>query len=318
VRACHPTGRCNVAPGCMRSGSVTCRADRWRTHCGFVVCPRLQGSVGARRNGRARFARMGASTEQDDGQEKVASGQAMVGQYVLHHCPVGTGFGCAVKSRKGAFSVAKKRVLVVVNKWWECDPIVNVLLHDNARPPALGWPDPLNHPRRRPDQKNLPPEDPSPVPRAVYNLKRTSAEVWCISDLLEHLPDRARYQSSTEVKARYLPRIFKGKLADLVIAVGTAAYPGQDSENGSVVAGSRIFIHNAHSNGENPDSDWDEGPFDEVIHSSISEDVFQETTAIVTSPQPSVMSRFLVPPLNAASAASLVAGHTMWGLGPLT
>jgi hypothetical protein len=39
--------------------------------------------------------------------------------------------------------MAKKRVLLVVNKWWECDPVMNVLLHDNARPAnILGWPDP--------------------------------------------------------------------------------------------------------------------------------------------------------------------------------
>jgi hypothetical protein len=204
--------------------------------------------------------------------------------------------------------VAKKRVIAVVNKWWECDPVLNVLLHDNARPAAtLGWPNPLNHPRPRPDQNNLPPENPSPVPRAVFNLKNTTIEIWCISDLLEHFPDQAKFQSSSELKARYLPRIFAGQAADFVVAVGTAGYPGINSENGSVTVGTKIFVHNGHPNGENPDSNWTDGPFDTILNSSLTETAFDQVTTIETSPKPSVMDRFMVPPLNPASYGKLIA-----------
>src|SRR5688500_10440701 len=123
----------------------------------------------------------------------------------------------------------RKRVLVVVNKWWECDPLMAVLLHNQARPAAelgeRGWPRELHHPRERPNQKKLPLKDPHPRPRAVFNLERVDAEVWCISDLLEHLPDEPKYQSSSERKAERAPLIFEGAEPDLVIAVGTAGYP---------------------------------------------------------------------------------------------
>ena len=212
--------------------------------------------------------------------------------------------------------MAKKRVIVVVNKWWECDPLVNVLLNDNARPASeLGWPNPLNHPRQRPDQKNLPPENPSPLPRAVFNLKNTTIEAWCISDLLEHYPDKPNFQSSSELKARYLPKIFASQAADFVIAVGTAGYPGIYTENGSVVVGTEIFIHNGHPNGENPDSNWSDGPFDTLLKSTLGETAFDQITTIETSPKPSVMDRFMVPPLNPATYGKLIARSDYAALG---
>ena len=34
-------------------------------------------------------------------------------------------------------STNKKRVVVVVNKWWECDPVMFVLSNDYVRPQGL-------------------------------------------------------------------------------------------------------------------------------------------------------------------------------------
>jgi len=207
------------------------------------------------------------------------------------------------------------RVLVIANKWWECDPLLNVLLNDNARPAsALGWPRPLHFPLPRPDQNHLPKENPDPKPRAVFHLSNISVEVWCISDLLEHLPDvpsdNGKYQSSSEQKMKYLPRIFDGKRPDFVVAFGTAAYPSTTSENGSVVVGSRVFLHNGHpSSDPNPNSQWQKGPFDEIIESDITDDVFNRLTVIETSPTPSVIGRFIVPPLNPVLNAKLLARH---------
>jgi len=66
-----------------------------------------------------------------------------------------------------------KRIVIIVNKWWECDPVMNVLLNDNARPAkALGWPTTLNHPHRQPSAPL--PLNPNPQPRAIFALKNTS------------------------------------------------------------------------------------------------------------------------------------------------
>jgi hypothetical protein len=205
--------------------------------------------------------------------------------------------------------VAYKRVLIIINKWWECDPIMNVLLHYNARPPELKWPESLNHPRPRPDNNALPAENYSAAPRAVYKLNNIVAEVWCISDLLEHYLDEPKYQSSSEVKMKHLPRVLEGEAVDLVVAVGTAGHPSSYSENGSVIAGSRVFMHNSHPNGENPDSNWSQGPFDQIFDSDLSQENFNEITLIETSPKPSVLDRFMIPPLNPASYPRLLARY---------
>ncbi|MBU7025846.1 MAG: hypothetical protein HXS48_02810 [Theionarchaea archaeon] len=184
-----------------------------------------------------------------------------------------------------------KRVLIVVNKWWECDPVMLALLNNNARPPELGWPYPLHYPVQ---EHQL-----SHDPRAVFTLSHVQVEVWCISDLLAKYPNISQYQSSSERKMDELPLIFRySKQPDLVVAVGTAAaYPPDVSVNGSVICGTKIFLHNAHPNGENPWSNWQDGPFDKVIDSPLAVDDFKVITDIETSP-PEVMKRFLVAPLN--------------------
>lgn len=204
-----------------------------------------------------------------------------------------------------------RRVLLVANKWWECDPLLNVLINDNARPASvLGWPDPLNYPLPRPNQQHLPPENPKPKPRALFHLNLIDVEVWCISDLLEHLPDDNNHQSSSEQKMRYMPRIFKGAPPDFVIGFGTAAFPNTVSQNGSVVVGTRAFLHNGHlPAAPNPNSNWQRGPFDQILNSRVEERFFNELTVIETSPTPSVLGRFLVPPLNPAANGMLLARY---------
>lgn len=144
----------------------------------------------------------------------------------------------------------RPRILIVVNKWWECDPVLLALTSNNARPlispdvSPLGWPQPLQPTRPRPEPNSPPKENPNPLPRAIFHLNNVDAEVWCVSDLLEHLADTADFQSSSEQKKRYLPRTFRGAAPALVIAVGTAGYPFAEdeapSENGSVVVGTGV------------------------------------------------------------------------------
>jgi hypothetical protein len=97
---------------------------------------------------------------------------------------------------------------------------------------------------------NLPAEDPNPTPRAVFDLPHSTAELWCLSDLLEHLHDLGQYQSSTEKKALYIPKVFRGGRPGLVIALGTAGSAETSSQNGCVVVGTKIFLHDP--NGDTP------------------------------------------------------------------
>lgn len=170
-------------------------------------------------------------------------------------------------------------VLIIVNKWWECEPVMNVLLNDDASPAkALGWPTTLNHPHRRGVFLRGP--NPTPQPRAVFSMTNIAAEIWCISDLLEDLPDTPKFQSSSERKIERLPLIFKGSEPDLVIAVGTAGFPsdGNENENGSVVIGTGVFMHDCHPNGTNPDSKWSDCRFEELLCSAITPKQFTAIT----------------------------------------
>jgi hypothetical protein len=192
----------------------------------------------------------------------------------------------------------RKRVMIVVNKWWECDPVMNVLLHAKARPPELGWPDSLHHPRPRPADRAFPPGQPSVRPRAAWTLRNTVVEVWCISDLLEQLPDQNRFQSSSARKVEALPLAFAGRAPALVVAVGTAGYPIESEEepgiNGGVTAGTRVFIHDFHPKGdENPDSRWHDGPFDQLLDATLDQKGFDGLFAF---DRDEALKRFVRPP----------------------
>lgn len=206
-----------------------------------------------------------------------------------------------------------KQVVIVVNKWWECNPTMNVLLNDDARPAStLGWPKLLHFPCKQ--------HEFSSDPRAVFTLSNVQVEIWCISDLLAKFPDTPEYQSSSERKMEVLPSIFQysDQQADLVIAVGTAAaYPHDTSVNGSVICGTKVFMHDGHPDGTNPHSNWETGPFDVVIDSGLSRECFNRITNIETDP-PTVMDRFLVSPLNPdPMGGRLIADHDYVSLGTI-
>jgi hypothetical protein len=136
---------------------------------------------------------------------------------------------------------------------------------------------------------------------------RAQVEIWCISDLLEHLPDQ--YQSSSEKKAEQLGKIFTSEPPALVIAVGTAALPVQVSSNGSVFAGTKVFMHNFHPGGSNEDSNWSQGPFDRVIDSSFPPSSFDTLLKTQSPDLPPVVTRLLAPPLQPASTPDVLADY---------
>lgn len=132
-----------------------------------------------------------------------------------------------------------------------------------------------------------------------------------MSDLLEHLPNIGKYQSSSERKAERLPLIFRGTSPDLVVAIGTAALPSEASENGDVVIGTEVFMHDGHPNGSNPDSKWNGGPFDQLLPSALSEATFKAFTKLDNN----VADRLLSVPLNPSWRARVLARQSYVALG---
>ncbi len=208
------------------------------------------------------------------------------------------------------------RVLIVFNKWWEFEPGFACLLCDRARPPEVKdwWPAFHDHPRQRRNPRL--PANPAPVrPRALFRRRWGLVEVWCISDLLEHFPDEPKWQSSSQRKVERLAEIFRGDPPSLVIAVGTAASEGDAPLNGSVVIGTKCFMHNSHPDNTNPDSNWRAGPFGVVLDSSLSKEEFAELVRPGDPFWTEAAKRFLPPPLSAAPAPAVRAEYDAVALG---
>ena len=169
------------------------------------------------------------------------------------------------------------RQLIVVNKYWECDPVCWVLtnkyLFDTCNV-LLPWPSLTNYPSYGPVTAQ------PAAPRMIYTQGNLQAEVWCISDLMsKYSPE---YQSSSEYKMKVLGNIFSysSNPVNLVAAIGTASsgpfcpeYEGsrQDNINGSVIVGTKIFMHDAHPESDpNPYSKWRCAYFDQLMNSSLT------------------------------------------------
>jgi len=101
-----------------------------------------------------------------------------------------------------------------------------------------------------------------------------------------------------------MTKIFAGPpTPDLVIAVGTAASPGDQEMNGSVFVGTNVFVHDGHPDASNPYSRWSVGPFDRLIASSLPAKDFG---ALCTF-DPSLSTRFALPPLKPSPTPSISA-----------
>jgi len=149
----------------------------------------------------------------------------------------------------------KTRVIIVVNKYWECDPVCWVLtnkyINEQCGINMGSQLTCLTYPSYGP-VKVVCPE--ASLPRLTFNTDERIIEVWCISDLLSGSPEEL--QSSSEEKMRLMPIIFEYDLhhqIELVVAVGTASsgpdvarHPRFTSSNinGSVIIGSQVFMHN--------------------------------------------------------------------------
>ncbi|MBP1638749.1 MAG: hypothetical protein H6Q17_332 [Bacteroidetes bacterium] len=156
----------------------------------------------------------------------------------------------------------KTRIITVVNKYWECDPVCWVLTNKYITDNSDGRID-LNIANTMklityPSYGAVKPATAKDsVPRIVFETDTKVIEIWCISDLLSNSSQDD--QSSSEAKMNLIPVIFAYQYKnmqydiELVIAVGTASGgPGlavnpafqSDNINGSVVIGSNVFMHN--------------------------------------------------------------------------
>lgn len=203
------------------------------------------------------------------------------------------------------------RVLVIINKWWECDPALAAMLNDNTRPSDSPWPNDLKPARPRPEVASV--ENLNPVQRATFRYKNFAAEVWCVSDLLDGLS--RSLQSSSLEKYKRLPAIFKGEKPGLVIAVGTASSPHFGVNcNGGVAVGTSVFMHDGRPDDANPDKYLSLPIFDQLVGSTITAPVFERIQRMNVT---SVLNRFLPVPLNPSPSVDVSIGFGNVALGTI-
>lgn len=203
-----------------------------------------------------------------------------------------------------------KRVLVFVNKGFEADPLAMVLLSERGAPReddlgVVSWnafPSIRKKERRKTDFK------PTTDPMLVVDCRGTSIEVRCIEDMM----NPAVSSSSTAEKARVLGALFAAApKPDFVIAIGTASTPTPKRFNGSVVIGSRVFVHDPFSGAAT--GGWLPPQPDEVIESAaLPKNFFRELDEDARFP---AEGRFLAAPVRSARPARIVAGNAFVSVG---
>jgi hypothetical protein len=218
------------------------------------------------------------------------------------------------------------RMIVLANKWWECEAMLAAMLNANAFPPALSdgsisspWCDAgtLSSPRSQTmDAYNA-------TSRAIFSYQQGGAnvftvEVWCVSDLLEKTDPSG---SSSSAKASHMKeKLFKpgGTPPDLVIAVGTAGTATEvPNRSGGVAVGAEVFLHNAHppnTPDANPKSDWTDQRQEKLIPPSIDKHFFEQIAAFDSS---SALLHFLPVRRNASPSPVITVGLTDVALGTL-
>lgn len=180
---------------------------------------------------------------------------------------------------------------------------MNVLLSDRTRPASLHDFIAQGHPLIRPPDYADP--DPPPRPRITFTCGKVILEVWCVQDLMN---PKVSGSNSAE-KARVLPRALDGDAPLLVIAFGTAGFPGSATLNGSVVVGSRCFVHDPPTKEATRFvPKWKNA----VTTTALPPGFFRNIDADVRFP---AEARFLVPPIEPARPPIILAGHNWIALG---
>ena len=203
-----------------------------------------------------------------------------------------------------------KRITLVANKSWEIEPIINALMNSRfSNETKVGGPSFIKYPWTLPQG--------AAVPRIVWNnFQDVQIELWCVQDIMEiSNPSDPELYSSSEIKNDNLHKVinFNTTNPDLIIALGTAGFGDEtQNNNGCVVIGSNVFIHNFHPNGENPKSNWDDPRQGKLLTSSIEDDFFSilDQTSINF-----IESRLLRPFLNSSQNIQMISGKEYLSLG---
>lgn len=124
----------------------------------------------------------------------------------------------------------KKRILIVVNKNWECEPFMEAFKKYAPARPVV-------------DLSSRHTDNYMSSCRAEYHLKNYDVMIRCIQDLMD--PDKGK--SNSEEKYRVLPGYIAADKPDLVISVSTAESTpeGKNNLNGCVVFGGQYFMFDA-------------------------------------------------------------------------
>lgn len=187
-----------------------------------------------------------------------------------------------------------KKIIVIVNKKWEAAPVLEAMKKtDGLTSPVM-----------------------SNATKAFWKLSNDALEValWCIEDMM--IPEKSYKGKSAKEKNRVIKDVVSIEKPDLIIAVGTAAFPGEDSQNGSVVVGSRFFLYDGgkDSNSETEPAGWEDYclypdkenkfAFKELINSNVSKELFDVFAGDFAS---AVEQKFLKVPYNSANPQKLLA-----------
>jgi len=147
-----------------------------------------------------------------------------------------------------------RRALIVANKWWEADPLVAVLTSARTNPQT-----PL-----------LLRDDEGTGLRGVFEGTRGRIEVWCLQEMM----GAAVSGSSSEEKARVLQPLLESDDVAIVVAFGTAASADDETQNGSVVSGTCVFLHDARLGGSS--SHWQIPRENQIVTSALTDDAFEK------------------------------------------
>ncbi len=137
----------------------------------------------------------------------------------------------------------KQRILIVVNKNWECEPFMKAFKE------YLCLKEPVVDLSIR-DQSNY-----MASCRAEYHLKNYDVIIRCIQDLMDD-PDKGK--SNSQEKYRVLPGYIAADQPNLVISVSTAeSTPTHNNRNGCVMVGGQFFMYDARDFNRDADSKLD-------------------------------------------------------------
>src|SRR6476659_3418722 len=129
---------------------------------------------------------------------------------------LGTSAPLGAQGRRAAKEpVGERRILVLVNKAWEGDALMSVLLAPRARPEGMKV---QSSRRGASDRGGQVQAAPRASHRAIVSVAQARAEIWCIQDLMNPKVS----SSSTAEKARVLGALLdQNKGYGCVVAVGT-------------------------------------------------------------------------------------------------